>query len=149
MTLAHADAQPPYALEEQIGFLLRIAAQRNSAIFQQLAFDDLTTTQFSALIRLAQMGECSQNDLGRRTAMDGATIKGVIDRLQRKGYIEIRQDLKDRRRSVLSIAPGHRGLRAKLEALGHAVTEETFAPLSSEERAVFLPLLKRLTQPIG
>ena len=43
-----------YLLEEQVGYLLRIAYQRHSAIFQSRTINGLTATQFSAMLRLYQ-----------------------------------------------------------------------------------------------
>ena len=135
----------PYILDEQVGFLLRLAAQRHGALFQTRVPQDLTNTQFAALMKLAELGECSQNDLGRRTAMDVATIKGVVDRLRRKGMITLRDDPSDRRRALLSLSPDGRTAVEALRGFGHAISAETLAPLSPEEQAVFLSLLKRLT----
>lgn len=139
-----ADTPKDYVLDSQIGFLLRQATQRNSQIFQRHTFDDLTTTQFSALFRLVTMGECSQNELGRRTAMDVATIKGVVDRLRKKGYIATREDENDRRRTLLCIAPGHEGLRERLSDLGTKVTNETLGTLNAADRRQLLDLLGKI-----
>ena len=135
----------PYILDEQVGFLLRLAAQRHGALFQAQVPMDLTNTQFAALMKLAEMGECSQNDLGRRTAMDVATIKGVVDRLRKKGLIEQRDDPSDRRRALLSLSPDGTQAAEVLRAFGHAVSAETLAPLSPEDAAQFLTLLRKLT----
>src|SRR5579871_5825769 len=72
-----------YLLENQAGFILRQVNQRHSGIFSRLMGNDLTPTQWAALAKLKEIGPCSQNLLGRLTAMDAATIKGVIDRLVR------------------------------------------------------------------
>lgn len=143
-TADNAAVVRPYIADEQIGFMLRLATQRNSSLFMKHTFDDLTTMQFAALYRLAEMGECSQNELGRRTAMDVATIKGVVDRLRKKGYIATSDDPNDRRRTVLSIAPGHDGLKERLAALGSIVSDITLEPLTEPERRQFLGLLKKL-----
>jgi DNA-binding MarR family transcriptional regulator len=68
-------------------FLLRLASQRHAVIFQKHIGDDLTSTQFATLMRVAEYGDVSQNHLGRLAAMDGATIKGVVDRLKQKKFI--------------------------------------------------------------
>jgi len=39
---------------------------------------DLTPTRFAAMAKLLEHGSLSQNELGRMTAMDIATIKGVV-----------------------------------------------------------------------
>ena len=75
-----ATAAQTYVLDDQIGYLLRKAYQRNSVIFSEMV-PELTTMQFSVMRRLATDGAMSQNLLGRSVAMDGATTKGVVDRL--------------------------------------------------------------------
>ena len=113
MTQAETDArrgseagEEPYVLDDQIGYLLRLANQRHTLIFQEHAVLELTPTQFSAMVRLLDEGECSQNELGRRTAMDVATVKGVVDRLRAKGLVRLRPDPTDRRRTTISILLG-------------------------------------------
>ena len=70
-----------YILEAQIGFILRCAHQRHTTIFAELIDEQLTPTQWTAMVKLFDDGPCSQNRLGRVAAVDVATIKGVIDRL--------------------------------------------------------------------
>ncbi|MGY4409921.1 DNA-binding MarR family transcriptional regulator [Bradyrhizobium sp. LB7.1] len=77
-------AKPSYVLDEQVGFILRQVWQRHSAIFSREIGTNITPTQWAALSKLVETGPCSQNQLGRLTAMDVATIKGVIDRLTRR-----------------------------------------------------------------
>ena len=48
------DAYDDYVLDEQIGYVLRMANQRHAGIFQSLIRKDLTPTQFSVLIRLSE-----------------------------------------------------------------------------------------------
>ena len=47
----------------------------------------VTPTQFAALAKLHDLGAVSQNQLGRLTAMDPATICGVVGRLIERGYV--------------------------------------------------------------
>ena len=50
---AQAPASRPYRIEEQIGYLLRRAHQRASAIFQVTIGDpNITPTQYSSLVKL-------------------------------------------------------------------------------------------------
>ena len=91
-----------YVLDEQIGFLLRRVTQRHLAIFSD-HIPQVTTTQFAVLARLAERGPQSQNHLGRATAMDAATIKGVVDRLAREGLVATTADLEDRRRLTVML----------------------------------------------
>ncbi len=85
-------SRPSYVLEEQIGFILRQVWQRHAAIFAREIGINLTPTQWAAFAKLTETGPCSQNQLGRLTAMDVATIKGVIDRLTARGLTETSAD---------------------------------------------------------
>ena len=55
----------PYLLDDQIGYLMRLATQRHTSIFQDKMSEGLTPTQFSVVVRLAEVGPSSQNQLGR------------------------------------------------------------------------------------
>ena len=100
-----------YILEEQVGFLLRQAHQRSTAIFMDTMADlELTPRQFSVLMKIMEDGAVSQNRLGRLTAMDPATMQGVIRRLDERGLVARRADATDRRRTLLSLTAAGRAL---------------------------------------
>jgi len=133
-----------YVLDEQIGYLLRQATQRHLAIFGEHMVESLTPTQFSALLRLYQLGPCSQNLLGRRSAMDAATIKGVIDRLTQRGLTENKSDKNDSRLMVIHLTAKGRALVGGALIAAERITLETLKPLNARERASLLKLLKKL-----
>ena len=131
-----------YVLEDQIGFILRQVGQRHSNIFASNMIEGLTPTQFSVIVKLMESGPCSQNHLGRETAMDVATIKGVVGRLEKRGLVEIVPDLNDKRRLLIVLKKTALTKRAITQ--GHIVTAETLEPLNKTEQKTLLKLLKRL-----
>lgn len=134
----------PYVLDEQVGFILRQVWQRHSSIFSRDIGTNLTPTQWAALSKLAETGPCSQNQLGRLTAMDVATIKGVIDRLTARGLTETSQDPEDGRRLLVSLTRAGQQLAEKLAPNALAITRETLAPLDAKERELLMALLNKL-----
>lgn len=138
-----AEAQA-YCLEEQIGFILRRAYQRHTAIFAREIAGELTPTQFAALAKLDELGECSQNQLGRLIAVDAATVKGVVERLQSRGLVRTTPDPVDRRRIVVSLtAEGKEQARLSIStAIG--ISETTLQPLTMAERQMLIRLLTRI-----
>lgn len=139
------DRGDAYSLDEQVGFLLRRANQRHLSIFAR-EMGDLTPTQFAALAKLQEHGPMSQNDLGRRTAMDAATMKGVVDRLVRKGLVQTRADQDDLRRVIAALTPaGAARITAAIPA-AHAITAATLDPLTERERGTLLALLAKLAE---
>ncbi len=133
-----------YILDEQVGYLLRLANQRHALIFQKHVQDGLTPTQFSTLLRIDEHGEVSQNHLGRLSAIDVATIKGVVDRLKAKGLVQMRSDPADKRRSLISLSQSGADLIAGLKTRGAEISAETLAPLSEAEQKTFTELLRKL-----
>ncbi|MGQ3675435.1 MarR family winged helix-turn-helix transcriptional regulator [Xanthobacter sp. TB0139] len=134
-----------YELDEQVGFVMRKAYQRHLTILSEHMAGELTAMQFSTLFRLVNAeGPVSQNALGRMVAMDAATTKGVVSRLQARGLIRMEQDQVDRRRYLLSSTEEGRALVAELMPRMVEVSEATLAPLNARERKTFMKLLLRL-----
>jgi DNA-binding MarR family transcriptional regulator len=133
-----------YVLEDQIGLILRQVSQRHAVLFARDIGVNLTRSQWAAISKLAEVGPCSQNQLGRMTAMDIATISGVIDRLTARGLTDTSPDPDDGRRLLVSLT--RRGLqiadKATLNAL--AISNETLAPLSANERETLIDILSKL-----
>ncbi|QBF32027.1 MarR family winged helix-turn-helix transcriptional regulator [Thalassococcus sp. S3] len=132
-----------YRLTEQVGFNLRRANQRHVAIFARHV-TGLTPTQFAAIARLYELGALSQNRLGRLTAMDSATIKGVVERLAGKGLVQSRADAEDQRLRIVALTDA--GKAAFLEAHDQALKAraETLQTLTEEEAAQLEALLEKL-----
>jgi DNA-binding MarR family transcriptional regulator len=135
---------PPYVLDEQIGFILRQVWQRHAVIFARDIGADLTPTQWAALAKLVETGPCSQNQLGRLTAMDAATIKGVIDRLTARGLTETGADPEDGRRLRVTLTRAGQQLAEKVASNALAISRETLAPLDPREREMLVALLSKL-----
>jgi DNA-binding MarR family transcriptional regulator len=133
-----------YVLDEQIGFLLRVATQRHTSIFMSKMVEGLTQTQFAALSKLHEVGPCSQNHLGRLIYLDAATIKGVVDRLGVRGFVTALADPTDRRRRAVALTERGRGVTEAAMKVAAEITAATLAPLTAEERRAVAALLKKL-----
>jgi DNA-binding MarR family transcriptional regulator len=77
--------------------------------------------------------------------MDPATSQGVVKRLTDHGLVSRKDDPHDRRRALLSLTEVGRTLIDTQIPLGRVASAETLAPLSAEERSLFLSLLSKLT----
>lgn len=140
---AEDEISEDYQLDEQIGYLLRLANQRHLEIFSE-NMPALTPTQFSVLARLHEVGQLSQNELGRRVGIDAATTNGVIDRLYKKGLIKSKADNRDKRR--LSISLTAKGIRTTEKAIPVAqnITRSTIEKLTASEASKLVKLLKKI-----
>ena len=133
-----------YVLNAQIGFVLRQAHQRHTTIFASLMIEDLTPTQWAALAKLKEIGPSSQNLLGRLTAMDAATIKGVIDRLTKRGFTGTKPDPADGRRLLVALTERGAALYDRAKPIAAHITDLTLEPLNERERSELFALLAKL-----
>ncbi|MBX9824856.1 MAG: MarR family winged helix-turn-helix transcriptional regulator [Xanthobacteraceae bacterium] len=133
-----------YILDEQIGFWLRVAMQRHRAIFASKMTHGVTPIQLAALAKLLEVGPCSQNHLGRLIYVDPATIKGVVDRLCKRGLLTNHTDPKDRRRRAVVLSDKGRQTARAITRIGTEITAKTLVPLSKAEQRMIIALLMKL-----
>ena len=133
-----------YVLDDQVGFMLRVVLQRHTSIFTTRMIEGLTQTQFAALAKLAEVGPCSQNHLGRLIYLNAATIKGVFDRLGARGFLTALNDPNDRRRRALALTDRGRQVTEPAMLVAAEITATTFAAFSGDEQRTVARLLKKL-----
>ncbi|HEY6862050.1 MAG TPA: MarR family transcriptional regulator [Pseudolabrys sp.] len=141
---ADPSEQGRYVLDEQAGFLMRIAMQRHTSIFTSRMIEGLTQTQFAALAKLYEVGPCSQNYLGRLIYLDAATIKGVVDRLHLRGFVTALNDPKDRRRRAVALTDRGRQVTEAAMLVAAEITAATLTPLTADEQRSIAKLLRKL-----
>ena len=134
-----------YVLDNQVGFLMRVAMQRHTSIFTSRMVEGLTQTQFAALAKLYEVGPCSQNHLGRLIYLDAATIKGVVDRLHVRGFLTALNDPKDRRRRAVTLTDRGRQVTEAAMKVAAEITAATLTPLTTEEQRLVAKLLRKLS----
>ncbi|MBV1700854.1 MAG: MarR family transcriptional regulator [Hyphomicrobiales bacterium] len=133
------------ALYEKPGHLVRRANQISMAIFAKECSElDLTSVQYAALTAICDCDGIDATRLSGLIALDRATIGGVMDRLETKGWVHRKPSQSDRRIKALHISASGKAL---LEAAGPKVDEvqkRLLAPLSPDEQQTFLQLLTKL-----
>ncbi|MCS0502243.1 MarR family winged helix-turn-helix transcriptional regulator [Ancylobacter mangrovi] len=134
-----------YRLDDQIGFLLRVANQRHTALFMARMVGGLTPPQFATLARLREVGPCSQNRLGRLVYLDAATIKGVVDRLIGRGFVMTADDPLDRRRRAVGLTESGMAIAEEAIEAAKVISAATLEPLEPDEREQMVRLLKKIS----
>ena len=95
---------------------------------------DLSLRQLTALY-LVREESATLGDLARRLMVTPAVVTGLIDRLERHGYVERVNSTRDRRRVHLRITPtGRRALEGTEQRLAGELAEQ-LSTLPSEELA--------------
>lgn len=135
----------PYDFTEQVGHLLRKAYQRHMAIFQQQVGDaQLTAVQFITLCAVRDRGPSSLTELVAATAVDQATIRGIIERLKARELVDLGHDAQDKRKVIVHLSEAGRDVVERTVPLALEISEATLAHLNPAERVAMSYLLRKM-----
>lgn len=111
-TLAVVVSSVPNDLDEQFCFALHAASRAVTGLYREgLAALGITYTQYLVLLVLWDGDGVPMGELGRRLAMDSATLSPVVKRLEGRGLLTRRRDPDDERRVVVTATPASRELQ--------------------------------------
>jgi MarR family transcriptional regulator, temperature-dependent positive regulator of motility len=136
-------------LLDMAGHLIRRLHQQSTQVFvqrTQAAGFDLTSIQFAALDFIHANPGTDQARVAEAIAYDRATIGGVIDRMEQKGWIRRVVSERDRRARELSLTTEGRRIRAALLPIVQDLQDEILQSLSVADRARFLKLARQALQ---
>jgi MarR family transcriptional regulator, temperature-dependent positive regulator of motility len=131
---------------DMVGHLIRRLHQLATQIFvrrTRAAGFDLTPVQFAALDAIHAQPATDQARLAEMIAYDRATIGGVIDRLEQKGWIRRVVSERDRRARELSLTTEGERVRSALLPIVQDLQDEILQSLSGADRACFLKLARQ------
>ena len=95
---------------------------------------------------ISQAGPLTPGALARRSGLHPATVTGIIDRLERNGWIAREQDPGDRRGTLLRALPDRTGELFQLYAGMNAGVDELCTGFDDDQLQVVAQFLARATQ---
>ncbi|GGK90823.1 MarR family transcriptional regulator [Sphaerisporangium melleum] len=131
------------------GWLLGdVAREVTLRLEEALRGDELRWRDYGVLVILESAGPLSQQEIGRRLAVDRSTMVHVIDVLEQRGLVARGRDRADRRAYAVELTGAGRALLAEvLHPLTDAVHEQVLGRLTPGERRTLTRLLARLAGP--
>ncbi|MBL0090635.1 MAG: MarR family transcriptional regulator [Ideonella sp.] len=133
------------ALEEQPGYYIRRLQQIAVAIFlEETEAHGITPVQYAALFAARRDPGLDQRTLAATIGFDTSTIGGVIDRLERRGFIERHASPTDRRVRLLHVTPAGSALLDTVVPAMLQAQKRILAPLAPAQRPLFLAMLKQV-----
>lgn len=129
------------------GHLIRRLNQISTTVFHQQvkqAGFDLTPVQFATLRTLVAYPNIDQAQIAAMIAYDRATIGGVLDRLEKKGFISRTISKADKRARECRLTREGRKIVETLTPLVESFQLEILAGLSTEERKQFITLAQKV-----
>ncbi len=131
------------AVKESLRDLGAQLAMLNHSVGTRL---DLKAADLQCLDLIARYGPLSPSALARRAGLHPATMTGVLDRLERGGWIDRRRDSADRRSVVIQAGRGRGAeiLRLYLVESGmNTAMDEICADYSDEDLELLAGFLRR------
>ena len=132
---------------DMAGHLIRRLHQQSTQVFvqrTQAAGFDLTPVQYAAIEAIYENPGIDQARVAEMIGYDRATIGGVIERLEKKDWINREVSEQDRRARVLSLTAKGKKIRLALEPIVQDLQKDILQPLSDEDRACFINLARQV-----
>jgi DNA-binding MarR family transcriptional regulator len=131
---------------DMAGHLIRRLHQQSTLVFVQRTQEagfDLTPIQFAALDAIANQPGADQATVAEMIAYDRATIGGVIERLEQKGWVRRVVSERDRRARELSLTTEGQYILKALVPVVRGLQDEILQSLGETDRARFLKLARQ------
>lgn len=123
-----------YDFEKSLGYWLVPASHAlERALNEELQALGVTVRQWQVIAWLIHDGELCQAALARRLRIEGPTLKGILDRMERDGWLERRPCRDDLRRNVLRLRPEARPVWREMAAAARRVRRRALQGIDPEE----------------
>ena len=128
---------------------------RTSSLMQKLSdrfFSrfGLTDVQFNILMILKEHGSAglSQQELSEHLIVTKSNVVGLIDRLERSGYVKRMSHPSDRRFNQIVLTPMGRKLELKIEESYFTEVDKMMNALSNQQKRAVIQAMERIRQYI-
>jgi MarR family transcriptional regulator for hemolysin len=133
--------------ESSVGYWICMASRAfERAMNDELAPRGITYRQAQVLWLLAHEGNLAQTDLAERMRIEPPTLVGILDRMEREGWIRREGDASDRRRKLISPLPKAKPVWSKIIACSESVRARGNQGLSDADQQLLKTLLGRIVE---
>jgi DNA-binding MarR family transcriptional regulator len=129
--------------------IARLARLLRYQMDEQLRSCGLTGVQAGLLNRLSRSDGLVQADLGRRMAIEPATLTGIVQRLEREGWVRRSFDPDNRRLQRVWLTEKARAALPLLQRVQLRHRRRVLSGLTAEELAILEALLDRVETNLG
>ena len=134
-----------FSPSQYICFKLSRAMRKVQRYYEvNLAPLEITTVQFYVLSSLWETDGIKFKELAQKLSMDGATLTGILDRLERQEFVLRADDPEDRRSVLVFLAEKAKMYRDEFRCLAETLDNEIKHQFSSEDFAIFTRMLNQI-----
>lgn len=134
-----------YDFESSVGYwIFSTAHEFQQKLNEELAQHGITYRQWEVLVWLSIAGESSQSELAQRMHIEAPTLVGVLDRMERDGWITRAPDERDRRRKVIRVSPQVEPVWARMVDCAKGVRAQAIEGITEAELQTVRNVLSRM-----
>lgn len=135
----------PYDFDESIGYWLMTTWHLYQRAFnEEIAPHGITFRQCQVLGYLALDGPLSQSQLAEQMQVEPPTLVGILDRMERDGWIRRVVCREDRRRKLIHPTPAAEPVWSKIAECGRRARARATEGLTQQEQRTLHRLLLRV-----
>ncbi len=136
-----------WKIEDCIFFQLAKASQAGLRFWSNKATEHkVTAVQALILNSLYDCDQITSKDLGKRTTLDSATLTGVLDRLEKGGFIKRRQHPDDRRAIRVCLTEKGKETGRSLHEVAITANKDFLKALTDKEQDTLRALLRKVRE---
>jgi len=126
--------RPRYDFEQSLGYwVVPVAHAIERALNEELVPLGVTVRQWQVIACLILDEGMCQAELARRLRIEAPTLKGILDRMERDGWIERRPSPTDRRRNVVHLRPAVVPVWKRMAACARRVRRRALRGMTPEQ----------------
>jgi DNA-binding MarR family transcriptional regulator len=131
-----------HQIAEEIAALMPAIARRVLLEFFQTV--DITQTQIFTVMTLAEEAPCPLSTLSRKLHITAPTVTGIVDRLEKLGYVRRAADTKDRRVVQVDLTPRGKKLAGRLKVTIKEKWAELLTALPQKDQENYVRILRKI-----
>ena len=123
-----------FDFDESLGYWICSTAHTiRRALNAELAKEGITYRQWEVLARIALGGELSQTELADCLGIEAPTVVGILDRMERDGWLDRYNCPQDRRRKRIRVTEKAEAVWARMVDCAHRVRTQARQGLSEDD----------------
>ena len=136
--------------ENNIGFLLHDVTRLMKRLFdKRMSTLDLTRSQWWVLNFLYFNEGINQSDFAVLLDIEKAPLSRLLYRMEKKGWIERRSDINDKRIKNLFLSKKIKPLIVDMREMANLTRQQALSGLSEKEQILFRESLKKIKQTLS
>ena len=126
--------------------LHRVAQCAGDIFYAELGESELTPRQLAVLMTVAENEGLSQTGIVERTDIDRSTLAQIVERLQKKGWLQCRRSKEDARAYVIRLTEEGHALLRRAAPLGRKVDQRILEALPGRGGDQFIERLQAIVR---